>query len=427
MAARAIASLGVPIMRANLDWAISEPEPGALSFDTLNDRRVARVEAAGLNLFPTLYVGVGWMNEGLQGGGPGESRSYPPNDLGSEWREPDGYSRSYAEFLQAFFSHYRGHFSFVAVENEAHSRRFWGGTAEEYVRLLHTAYRSVKAADPAITVVDSGPVSEALGLCLVQDKLETGAWDLDRATAFAVQYYSAQTGRIRIRTQADLEVARSHAATRAHCERIQTILRGMSGAVDAVNFHFYEDYRTLPAVVGWLREVTDRHGYQPMLVSNEIGVRGADVRFAESEAHAEEVFKKLVTSQTLGLEAIVWFSADTIQRGRDKVGLFGDEGASRPASEAFSLVMETLEGHTFQSTRASGPRLFHHVFKDPDGVDSVEALWTEGGAESVTLKAPTGRSEASVVDYKGRTYDLAAEAGLIRLEWVVEPVFVLWR
>ena len=428
MAVAAVAASGAHTMRINLDWAISEPQPGDLSFDTLNDLRIARIEGAGLRLFPTLYVGQGWMTGDSPQGAGGGSRSYPPADLGTEWENDSGYSPGYYDFVYRFFEHYRGHFDFVAVENEAESKSFWGGTAEEYVRLLKTGYAAIKAADPAVTVVDSGFVSEALGLCIAGDRIETGQWSLDEAVEFAQLYYSAQTGRIRVRSRADLDGALNQAQAKEQCRRIRVMLEGETGSVDAINFHFYEDYRALPAVVAWLRETTSRLGYRTVLVTNEMGVRGPDIRFAESEAQAEQVFKKLVTSQTLGLEAVVWFSADTFLRGRDKVGLFGSEGISRPASQTFKLVAETLNGgYRFRATAASGPSLYHYVFEDADGLPTLEMLWTEGMAESVTLQPPGGRTQAMVVDYTGESRSLTAQDGSLKLEWVTDPILVIWR
>jgi hypothetical protein len=61
-AVAAVADLGTRYMRVSLDWAISEPEPGQLSFATRNDEIIQRIERSGLRMFPTLYVGSGWMN-----------------------------------------------------------------------------------------------------------------------------------------------------------------------------------------------------------------------------------------------------------------------------------------------------------------------------------------------------------------------------
>lgn len=423
MAVAAVAASGAGTMRINVDWAISEPQPGSLSFDTANDKRIARVEAAGLRLFPTLYVGQGWMT----GDSPAGSRSYPPSDLGTVWGDNSGYSPGYYDFVFRFFDHYRGHFDFVAIENEAHSASFWGGTAEEYVRLLKTAYAAIKAADPDVTVVDSGFVSEALGLCLVSDRLEFGQWTMDQAVEFAQLYYSAATGRVQVRSTADLTAALSQARAKEQCRRIRVMLEGEAGSVDAINFHFYEDYRALPAVVTWLKDVTARMGYTPALVTNEMGIRGPNIQFAESEAQAERLFKTLVTSQTVGLKGVVWFSADTIVRGRDKVGLFGTGGASRPAGLTFKLVVETLRGYRLRTAVSEGPALYQYVFEDPHGRPSVVAVWTEGGPQSVTLKPPNGRTQAIVVDYLDRSRSLTPKDGSLTLEWVTSPVFVIWR
>ncbi|MBI2977120.1 MAG: hypothetical protein HYY33_09230, partial [Chloroflexi bacterium] len=81
----AVASAGSRYMRVNFDWDISEPQAGQLSFNTQNDSKIAAIEGAGLRVFPTIYVGRGWMNGNPPDARSGGSRSFPPDDLGTVW------------------------------------------------------------------------------------------------------------------------------------------------------------------------------------------------------------------------------------------------------------------------------------------------------------------------------------------------------
>jgi hypothetical protein len=259
----------------------------------------------------------------------GGSRSYPPIDLGTEWSDEYGFSRGYYNFVRQFFTRYRGHFDYVAIENEATSAIFWGGTAEEYVRLIRTAYKAIKEADPQVVVVDSGFVSNLWGLCIADDALRAGTRPREEVVQAALEYYRADTNRIRIQSEADLLRLLAQERVQEQCRRARSILLGMAGSVDAVNFHFYEDYRVMPSVVAWIRQQTELAGYTPGVVTNELGLRGADLAAAESDAHAKRVFMQLVTARALGVQAIVWFSADTIGKSvpsPDKIGLFGRAG-----------------------------------------------------------------------------------------------------
>lgn len=430
-ALRASASIGARYLRVNLDWSVSEPQPGELSFSTPNDRKIRLIEQAGLRVFPTLYVGRGWMNGSPPSNQQGGSRSYPPNDLTAEWSEAYGYSPSYYQFVFQFFSHYRGHFDYVAIENEANSQLFWGGTSEEYVRLIKTAYKAIKSADPNVTVADSGFVSNVWGLCIADDYLKTGLLPREVVVEMMIAYYSSETSNLRIQSAADLDQALGDARIQEQCRRVNVMLGNMAGSVDAINFHFYEDYRVMHFVVDWIRLRTQRAGYSPGVITHEIGQRGPDVAFAEGEAQARAVFKKLITGLSLGLEGMVWFSADTIGTrapSPDKVGLFGEGGTVRPAARTFKLVSETIgAGYRFKTAVASGPSLFHYVFEDAGNDPNLEALWTEGGGETPTLTAPPGKTQAVLTDYTGRTQTLAVINGSLQLTLGDAPVFVAWR
>jgi hypothetical protein len=427
---KAVKGLGAGYIRVSLDWATSEPSPGGLSFDTANDRKIRLIEQAGLRVFPTLYVGRGWMNQGARSPIGSASRSGPPTDLSKVWSEDYGFSRSYYDFVYAFFRHYRGHFDHVAIENEASSKLFWGGTADEYLRLLRTAYKAIKAADPQVRVADSGLVSNLWGLCIADDDLRSGILPKERIVQFAVDYYSAPTGRIRVRSESDLSRLLGMAQTRQQCQQAREILAGMAGSVDDVNFHFYEDYRVMPHVVEWIRDFAQSAGYAPGVLTNEMGQRGADVGFANSEDHARAVFKKLITGWSLGLEDIIWFSADTIGTNApspDKVGLLGTAGEIRPAARTFRLVVGTANGYRLKASLATGPSLFHHVFEDAGGVPGLEALWTEGGPQTLSLSAPNDRTQAVVTDYAGEVQSYAAADGVVQLTISDDPVFVEWK
>lgn len=427
----AVAASGAGYMRANLLWSDSEPKPGQLSFNSPNDTKIQAIEAAGLRLFPTVSVGRGWMNGSRPGFLGGGSESYPPDDLGTVWSDQSGYSPGYYNFIFQFFSHYRGHFDYVAIENEANSNIFWGGTAEEYARLLKTAYKAIKAADPNVKVVDSGYVDLAWGLCIAANYLSTGLKPRSEVVQFATTFTHAETSKLRIQSAADLENLLRRPAIQEQCQKLDYTLNNIGGSVDAINFHYYEDYRVMYYVTDWIRLRIKDAGYRAGIVTNEVGQRGPDLAFAEGSEHAKAVFKKLVTTQVLGLEAVVWFSADTIGSpvapSPDKVGLIGEGGTLRPAGRTFKLVVDTLSaGYLFQSAQSSGPSLYHYVFVDNQGQPTLEALWSESGSQTLSLKAPEGRAKATVIDFSGQTQVLTVTDGTAILTLTDAPVFVTW-
>ena len=429
----AVAASGARYMRVPIEWAVAEAQKGQMSFQTANDQNIQAIEAAGLRVFPTLYVGRGWMNGNPPDARNGGSRSFPPGDLSEQWSEEYGYSQGYYAFVYQFFTHYQGHFDYVAIENEANSKLFWGGTVEEYVRLAQTAYKAIKAADPSVQVTDSGVVSSVWGICAAADYIQAGTLTREAALQFAVDYYLAEsrTGKERVLTPADAESNLNRAVVQEQCRRLTYMLDHLKGSLDAVNFHFYEDYQVLHFVVDWIAWRTGRAGYTPAVLTNELGQRGPDLAWAAGPEQAKQVFKKLVTGLSLGLEAMVWFSSDTINTDApapDKVGLFNNGGAQRPAARTYKLVAETIgtEYH-FQQALASGPALYHYVFANQQGQPVLEAIWTEGDTPTLTLTAPAGATQAIVTDYAGQTQMLMVSGGTVNLGLTDAPVFVMWK
>ncbi len=428
----AAASVGPRYMRVAFEWDLSEPQAGQLSFNTQNDNEIAAIEGAGLRVFPTIYVGRGWMNGNPPDARSGGSRSFPPDDLGTVWDANTGYSPTYYNFVYQFFSHYKGRFDYAAIENEANSKLFWGGAIEEYVRLLKTAYKAIKDADPHVVVTDSGFVASAWGVCIADYYISHNVMGRDQALQLAVTFYAAEsrTGKRPITTAAEVERYLREALVKEQCRRYNYVLDNVGGSVDALNFHFYEDYNALSIVTDFLRLRAQKTGIPVRMVTNEIGQRGPDVAYAEGADQAKAVFKKMVMANVVGLEAAVWFSADTVGTAApspDKVGLFGSGGVLRPAAGVFKLVAQTMAGYKFQTALSNGPALYHYLFTDAAGRPTLEALWTEGGGQAVGLKAPQGSTQAVITDYAGRTQALAVRNGAANLTLTDAPVFVQWK
>ncbi|NIM94632.1 MAG: hypothetical protein GTO18_13105 [Anaerolineales bacterium] len=430
-AIKAVNDVGAGYMRVNLDWAVSEPSPGELSFDTRNDRKIERIEGSGLRIFPTVYVGIGWMSEESAASTDTRSRSYPPDDLSSSWDDVYGYSQGYYEFLYQFFTHYRGHFDYVAIENEANSSLFWGGTADEYVRLLRTAYKAIKDADPDVFIVDSGFVSSVWGICIFDDYLKMGLKSKDEIVDMAVSYYSSPTATHQIQSENELDEYLSNPRVQEQCRRVNHILGEILDSVDGINFHFYEDYRVMHFITDWLELKKSSVGSSPAIVTNELGQRGPDLSYAKSDEHAIEVFKKLITGLSLQLDVIVWFSIDTIGKqtpSPDKVGLFGAEGVLRPVARTFELVLRTIDSEYYvKEIVSAGPTLFHYVFADSVGNPSLEALWSEGDEQLVSLSSPEGAREVLLIDYAGSSQSFPVEGGSFEFLLDGVPYFILWK
>lgn len=418
-----IARMGNSQARVPLNWAVSEPRPGQIRFDTTNDQRIQSVEAQGMRPLVTLFVGCGWMN----GCSPNGARSYPPSDLSSVWHPQYGYSRSYYTFVKQFIAHYRGHFDFVAIENEVNSSLFWGGTADEYLRLIRTAYKAIKEADPNVQVIDSGMVSGMWGLCIARDWLTSGYRSEAETMQMALAYYrrAAQTGVIPIRTAQDVRFWLAQPAVQQNCDMVTTILSRLQGTVDALNFHFYEDYSVMHYVSEWIDRRTQMAGYTRPKLTNEVGQRG-DLAYAQGTQHARDVFKTLITAASLHVQAVTWFSGNL--RDQPVAEMFEGDGSWRPAAFTYRLVVSTLQNqYRFQSAASTSPALYRYIFQDvTTGLPMLEAAWAEGNSQTVTLLAPAGSTTATVTDYQGAQQVYSVQNGQITLT-IGDPVFIHWQ
>ncbi|HIE09427.1 MAG TPA: hypothetical protein EYP65_06210 [Armatimonadetes bacterium] len=70
-----------------------------------------------------------------------------------------GNLRDFAKYVYEVVHHYRRRIRHYEVWNEPHYRGFFRGTPEDYVRLLETAYRAAKSADPNCVIVGGGGIS----------------------------------------------------------------------------------------------------------------------------------------------------------------------------------------------------------------------------------------------------------------------------
>lgn len=420
-AAAAIAAAGGSYQRPGVayEWSLAEPTQGNLSFATAQDSLIAMAESKGLKVLPSLSVGSGWMTLPS-----GNAKSFPPSDLATVEDPTFGYSRSYHGFVTAWITRYAGHFDWVAIENEENSILFWGGSADEYVRLFKTAAKAIHAVDPHARVTDGGMVSTVWGLCAPKDWLDSGRKSRAEVGQAMVHYFfrAAQTGT----SEAACSTGESCLALLADarvvetCARAGAILEGIRDAADGVNFHFYEDWSALPLATGWLKEKVPGKA----LLTNELGQRGT-LAYASSSALSADLFKVLVVGRREGLSAGIYFAADTVGTtapSPDKVSVLDPDGAERPATATFRLVAQRLSTSQAVRALAEGPTVYHYAFDD-----RLQALWSTASAAPRTLAAPEGTSGATLVSAEGAESPLPLVDGKVSLTPSPAPVFVVFH
>ncbi len=142
-----VQALGFGWVKLLFPWAGIEKEAKGAYNWTEADRVVRAANAGGLKIIARLDRQPRWARADRAPTGP-----------------PNNY-QDYADFVSAFVSRYKagsplGTVHAIQVWNEPNLDREWGGqrpidrrSAADYVRLLGTAYRAAKAADPSVTVI----------------------------------------------------------------------------------------------------------------------------------------------------------------------------------------------------------------------------------------------------------------------------------
>jgi hypothetical protein len=142
-----VRQMGAPWIVEYFPWAYSEPQRGRFDFAHA-ELVINHARAQGLTLIARIDLVPDWARP-----------ANTPSQLLLPERELD-----YGNFIFAFVEHFRGRIGYLQIWNEPNLNSEWGGRSPDpaaYTRLLRTAYRRAKEADPAIVVL-AGALSPTL-------------------------------------------------------------------------------------------------------------------------------------------------------------------------------------------------------------------------------------------------------------------------
>ena len=418
--------LGVAHLRGIARWEWLEPKRGRWISDSKTAKWIDESKRNGLRLIPSVRIGQGWASAKSRDG-IGRTTSVPPADLSEQWSEEWGYSKSYYGFIHKFVKSRRDDLDAIIVENEANTPHFWYGTADEYVRVLKTAYLAAHRAKPEIIVMNSGCASGAWAVCVIRDMLEDPRIGPEKVLGFANGYFAKlKNPKFQWRDAGDLETLARRKDVRENYERITHYLANYEGCVDLFNLHYYEDYHYLEDVLTWIRGRAKAAGYDlPPMAITEYGIRNVDQSYrVEGADHALEVVKKLVVALSLDARLIVWYSLrdDMVQ----KVGLLDDDRSERMAARAFRFAVGKIGSRYRFASRALGAQglwrfRFDHV---KDGRKSLDVVWSEGGSLPYQLGAKGDSEKRKVYTLMGEKIRPEEKDGGEEIHVSVSPVFV---
>ncbi|MGA7614981.1 MAG: IPT/TIG domain-containing protein [Thermoanaerobaculia bacterium] len=424
---------GDTAVRIDIFWSETEPSPGLI---VRRHEDIQAAENAGLAVFPVIRVGRGWMNT-YSSSTTQETRSLPPQDLLTEADPNFGYSRTYYQFVSDLFTQYKGHFDYVAIESDPLNEKEWGGTADEYVRLVKTASKAIRDTDPDVRIADGGISGEVWALektwtWIISTPQETSA-GLDFAYRFMTTGQSA--GSIDPRLSSPTAIADylrdADSPFRKHdLPMLETIVDGISGKVDALNILYAKDPQFLPAIAERVRERSglSPQPYTPDIVSTSIAIRPAVDSSCDSpsalDRDAIQTVESVVESRAAGLVRAIWDSTrSTCGSAESRAAFFDESGTLQPSGRAFRLATNALDRAPRFVSDFSAPGQYHQLVFNERLLDQpLVALWSDTGPRTMSLG--TGAAVRAVLtDHRGVRTVLDILSGHVTLP-VSEPVLV---
>ena len=148
--------------RVELRWETVEPSRGQWDFG-MTDQLVQGYAQHNVQEVGLLAYSVGWAS-----GGSGSNPVFgPPTDLAA-WQE----------YVRQTVSHYHGTIHAWEIWNEPDTAWSWGGNdggdPAAYLKLLQTAYQTIKSIDPNATVVTGGVTGTERGATWINKLLDLG-------------------------------------------------------------------------------------------------------------------------------------------------------------------------------------------------------------------------------------------------------------
>ncbi len=467
------AEVGSGWMREHIVWKYFETtdgvfSPGGYDFDLSN------MESRGIRMSPVLVTGLGWAtHQAGDAWDPGDDPdSYPdapsraPNDLSSTYDATHAYSATYYDFVYTFVQTFGDRIDRITIENEVNAANFWEDSAEEYLRLLVTARKAARDANPSVMVFDSGMGSGSWGVAIAESRYDAGTWAWNVALNFIRDYYerdvyvrSGFPQIYTISTPAGLEAFFDNAAVVENNHRVGTVLTGLYSAelgdmlVDGLNFKFTGEPWHLGEVISWIDEMIASVPQQSPVdvkVNNEASNWCRD--FSDFDAgnnvcatmpgderpSASEMVQKIMRGFEVGVDQNLWFPFSNCLPGNcpigneptPRLGLIDYEGNRTESFDAFQRLARFVgPSRVFDASDEAGDVVrvgFREVVTDR--VD-VHVLWWDNGGHGAgtadaVLAAPLGTVVARQYTADGDSLELVVDGGEVTASVTEAPSIV---
>lgn len=381
--------LGVGWVRFPLQWGQVEPRPGEYRWNQVE--AMVRSLRRGPRVMVTLMPVSPWGTVS-QRKLRGRTIASPPVDM-----------RAYRDFVSGLARRTRGAVGCWQVGNEEESPGWWTGTSAQYLELLRVTRQALREADPGAKLALGGFTSEVTTAATLSSEGES-----PEAIARSLGARRAPT-------------PRQERAVRSQVSTMEAVLAGAGDLVDVVDIHLYNDYRTIPARVTWLRKRMQASGYRKPIWSTEVGGPDTANTPYSDTASAEEVVKRSVLALASGVEKVFWLNLRESRSGADvgrfgRLGLVDRGGRPKPSFRAYQTMIQELGDLPYQAalTIPGG-----YGFRFGEGPRTVWVLWADQGT---TITSPAKGRASRLVRIDGRSEGLAGEGSRLRL--TSSPIFL---
>ncbi|GAA4594130.1 hypothetical protein GCM10023194_60150 [Planotetraspora phitsanulokensis] len=384
-------------------WCAVEPRQGERNW-WLDDRVVTDLLSYGYRVMLRIRVGACWASGQPTARRPRMAVSFPPVDTAAY--------QSFVRDLVARYAPLGVHL--YGIENEIDANNMWGVDPLAYREVGRAGAQAVRQADVQARVLDVGLTSASYGIAVSKALLDAGR--ADQALTFYRDFYAGRgDGGFPPATTADelraaFALPRAQRALAAHAANLEL---DQAGVFDIFQLHYYAGWAAAADVIDYIR------GRVPAgmpIEAWELGFYwpGADY---DPVRHGVETAKLLAVLLARGVDRLVYLPLDyspdsAVVATEHWRGLFGDDGAARPAK----TVLEEFRKHFATGTWRPVTRQGLNGGIAGQGATTTLVLWSAGGSP-ISLPRPAGASSITVTtlpdgrsrDWTSGTLDVGAD------------------
>lgn len=361
---RAVAA-GARSNRYQLNWWDVEKTPGEFDWSDV-DRDITAMRAAGMEVTVLLHAPPEWARA------PGSE--WVPDNLDTPWDSPEN---AWGNFVYETVKRYSGEVRYYEIFNEPDLNRYWDGSPEQYARLLATAYRAAKAADPDAQIIMAGM---------------------------------------------------AHWINPRFSEEVLHSLRSLPNAeqnnyfFDVAAWHWYSSSYQLYERVLWARDLLTRYGmgHKPIWINEtnlpiwgegegpQEAVRG----FGTPREQAAFIVQAFTNAFAAGAERVFVFRLNDGNMD-ETFGLVREDGTPRAGYHAYTTASKWLGTSRFV-TRDVRKDAVISIFRRPGG-QRITVVWNRTDTRA-TIRLPAMGDEGTLVSMTGEQKTITADADEYEIE-----------